>query len=115
MFIYIFLSLYSREKTKTIMEQLNSPDILLKLIERYRELPCLWDVRNPGYLKADRRAAILEEVATYMRTWVPEVTGDIIRNKINNLRNTYRKAYVKAHKPPRSGAAASARKKKKLW
>ena len=97
------------------MEQLNSPDILIHLIDKYRELPCLWDVRNPAYLKADLRTTVLEEVTKYMQTWVPEVTGDIIRNKINNLRNTYQKVYVKEHVPPRSGAAASARKEPTLW
>ena len=97
------------------MEQLNLRENLERLIQKYREMPCLWDARLPSYHKTDVRTKALNQVATYMQTCITECTGIMIREKINNIRGTYRKAYRKLHKPQRSGAAARAAKEPKLW
>ena len=96
------------------MDLLQTQEVIQNLLDKFLEMPILWDSKQPNYCNKDVRAAALEELANYMRTWVPECTANMVEDKHANLRGTYRRAY-KAHQKQKSGAAARQPKEPKLW
>lgn len=97
------------------MDLLQSQEIIQHLLDKFREMPILWDSKQDHYHNKDVRAAALEQLAAYMRTWVPECSANMVKDKLANLRGTYRRAYKAHQKQLRSGAAARPPKEPKLW
>ena len=96
------------------MDLLQTKEAIEALPQKFEDTPILWDSQNSLYCNKDVRAAALEELANYMQTWVPGCTANMVKDKLANLRSTYRRAY-KANKSKKSGAAATQAKEPKLW
>ena len=96
------------------MENIVGKEIISRLIEKFRERPLLWDSKHPHYSNRDQRKAALAEIARYLQTWVPGCTGNMVKNKMNNLRAAYR-AKRRELREQRSGAAARQSTLPSLW
>ena len=86
------------------MDQFQVPDNIIRLIHKYCEMPILWNTRDPSYHKKDLRTAALKQIATYMQTWVPDCNYNMVKDKIANLRSTYRRSYKDQQKKIRSSS-----------
>ena len=96
------------------MDQLQTQENIQRLLDKFRDMPILWNSKMATYHRKDLRAAALEQLANYMQTWVPECTASMVKDKLANLRGTYRRA-LKAQIAQKSGAAARRPKEPKLW
>ena len=97
------------------MDTLRERDNMMRFIDKYRELRNLWEIKNNQYHNSVVRRATLEQLAIYMQTWVPEADSTMINNKINNIRNAYKKRFKEVRASRRSGAAADEVQEPKLW
>lgn len=61
-----------------------SDEKILQLIELYREMECLWDIKSPQYKNNVKRKAALTYISEKM-----ELSEEIVKKKINSLRATY--------------------------
>ena len=66
---------------------------ILKLIELYEAMPCLWDVSHKSYHLRDIREKALDEMATEQETTVKE-----IKSKLLNLRSQLGQENMKVKK-----------------
>ena len=96
------------------MDQIVGQEAISMLISKYRETPLLWDSRHPLYKSRARRRTALADIATYMQTLVPDCTGNMVKNKLNNLRAAFR-TKRRQLRAQRSGAAARQSTEPSLW
>ncbi|PIO09734.1 hypothetical protein AB205_0072640 [Aquarana catesbeiana] len=82
------------------------PDFLIAFIDKYREMRNLWEVKHPQYYIKPVRKSTLERLLTFVQTFIPEATVEILEKKIEILRNMYRREHNKIQNSLRSGASA---------
>ncbi|PIO10235.1 hypothetical protein AB205_0009490 [Aquarana catesbeiana] len=97
------------------MDGFNDHNFLPLFIDKYRELPCLWQVRNPHYNNKQKRQAALEKLLELVKPVVPTATIPYLKNKIGVLRSTYPRERKKVTDSQRSGAAADDVYVPRLW
>ncbi|PIO12720.1 hypothetical protein AB205_0160940 [Aquarana catesbeiana] len=95
------------------MDGFNDHNFLPLFIDKYRELPCLWQVRHPQYNNKQKRQAALEKLLELVKP----VTATIpyLKAKIGGLRSTYLRERKKVTDSQRSGAAADDVYVPRLW
>ena len=71
------------------MDKLREPENMMRFIEKYWELRNQWEIKNKHYYNNNVRRATIKQLAIYMQTWIPDST--MINNKIDNIRNAYKK------------------------
>ncbi|PIO35066.1 hypothetical protein AB205_0192110 [Aquarana catesbeiana] len=86
------------------MDGFNGDNFLPLFIEKYRELPCLWQVRQPHYNNKQKRQAELETLLELVKLVVPTATIPYLKTKIGGLRSTYLRERKKVTDSQRSGA-----------
>ncbi|PIO09487.1 hypothetical protein AB205_0157770 [Aquarana catesbeiana] len=97
------------------MDGFNDHNFLPLFIDKYRELPCLWQVRHPHYNHKQKRQAALEKLLELVTPVVPTATIPYLKNKIGGLRSTYLRECKKVTDSQRSGAAADDIYVPRLW
>ncbi|PIO13740.1 hypothetical protein AB205_0114270 [Aquarana catesbeiana] len=97
------------------MDGFNDHNFLPLFIDKYRELPCLWQVRHPHYNNKQKRQAALEKLLELVKSVVPTATIPYLKNKIGGLRSTYLRERKKVTDSQRSLAAADDVYVPRLW
>ncbi|PIO11624.1 hypothetical protein AB205_0126800 [Aquarana catesbeiana] len=97
------------------MDGFNDHNFLPLFIDKYRELPCLWQVRHPHYNHKQKRQAALEKLLELVMPVVPTATIPYLKAKIGGLRSTYLRERKKVTDSQRSGAAADDVYVPRLW
>ncbi|XP_014289873.1 uncharacterized protein [Halyomorpha halys] len=78
-------------------------DIIEKLICLYRERPCLWKLNHEHYTNKAVKYRMYSEIVDALRDDLPEVDHISVKNKIQNLRSSYRKEIKKVEASLRNG------------
>ncbi|PIO11432.1 hypothetical protein AB205_0101990 [Aquarana catesbeiana] len=91
------------------------PEFLIPFIETYRKMRNLWEVRHPQYYIKLVRKSTLERLLSFVQTFIPEATMEILEKKIGILRNMYRREHNKIQTSLRSGASADDVYVPRLW
>ena len=86
-----------------------------ELIQLYREAPCLWNTRLVDYKNKNRRAIELEKIHNLLHAKNINHTLKAIRNKIQTIRNQYRKENNAKTASLKSGAGSADVYEPKLW
>ncbi|PIO13323.1 hypothetical protein AB205_0160550 [Aquarana catesbeiana] len=97
------------------MDGFNDHNFLPLFIDKYRELPCLWQVKHPQYNNKQKRQAVLEKLLELVTPVVPTATIPYLKAKIGGLRSTYLRERKKVMDSQRSGAAADDIYVPRLW
>ncbi|PIN91609.1 hypothetical protein AB205_0051860 [Aquarana catesbeiana] len=97
------------------MNGFNDHNFLPLFIDKYRELPCLWQVRHPHYNNKQKRQAALEKLLELVKPVVPTATIPYLKTKIGGLRSTYLRERKKVTDSQRSRAAADDVYVPRLW
>ncbi|PIO10696.1 hypothetical protein AB205_0086390 [Aquarana catesbeiana] len=97
------------------MDGFNDHNFFPLFIDKYRELPCLWQVRHPHYNNKQKRQAALEKLLELVKPVVPTATIPYLKTKIGSLRNTYLRERKKVTDSQRSAAAADDIYVPRLW
>ncbi|PIO11972.1 hypothetical protein AB205_0092890, partial [Aquarana catesbeiana] len=97
------------------MDGFNEHNFLPLFIDKYRELPCLWQVRHPHYNHKQKRQAALEKLLELVKPVVPTATIPYLKAKIGGLRSTDLRERKKVTDSQRSGAAADDVYVPRLW
>ncbi|KAG8321088.1 hypothetical protein J6590_053404 [Homalodisca vitripennis] len=82
-----------------------SPDFLTKFIDEYRDLPCLWKVRIEEYSNTLQRYKAWEHLQI-TKEKVPNADLNFVKNKVDNIRASFRKELRKIRDCTRSGASS---------
>ncbi|PIO14761.1 hypothetical protein AB205_0109260 [Aquarana catesbeiana] len=82
------------------------PEFLSAFIDQYREMRNLWEVKHPQYYLKHVRKSTLERLLTFVQTYIPEATMEMLLSKIGILRNMYKREHNKIHNSLKSGASA---------
>ncbi|PIO09942.1 hypothetical protein AB205_0034990, partial [Aquarana catesbeiana] len=90
------------------------PEFLLAFIDQYREMRNLWEVKHPRYYLKHARKSTLERLLTFVQTYIPEATMEMLL-KIGILRNMYKRKHNKIQNSMRSGASADYVYVPRLW
>ncbi|PIO11642.1 hypothetical protein AB205_0037460, partial [Aquarana catesbeiana] len=82
------------------------PEFLSAFIDKYREMRNLWEVKHPQYYLKHIRKSTLERLLTFVQTFIPEATMEILLQKIGILRNMYKREHNMIQNSLRSGTSA---------
>ncbi|PIO13808.1 hypothetical protein AB205_0016880 [Aquarana catesbeiana] len=91
------------------------PEFLSAFFDQYREMRNLWEVKHPQYYIKHVRKSTLERLLTFVQTYIPEATMEILLSKIGILRNMYKREHKKIKNSLRSGASADDVYVPRLW
>jgi hypothetical protein len=73
--------------SKTFM----SPDFLTKILEEYRELPVLWQVRCADYSNRAKRDEAGDLLVQFTREKIPDADLWFVKKKVDCIRASFRK------------------------
>ncbi|XP_077129783.1 uncharacterized protein LOC143785021 isoform X2 [Ranitomeya variabilis] len=95
----------------------NTEEFVRELIDMYRSLPCLWQIKSADYSNRNKkREAFAQLVALFKRHDPSEkVDESVVRKKIQGLRTVYKKELNKVVKSKKSGAATDEVYVPSLW
>ncbi|PIO10614.1 hypothetical protein AB205_0162360, partial [Aquarana catesbeiana] len=91
------------------------PEFLTAFIDQYREMRNLWEVKHPQYYLKHVRKSTLETLLTFVQTYIPEETMEMLLSKIGILRNMFKREHNKIQNSLRSGASADDVYVPRLW
>ncbi|PIO05696.1 hypothetical protein AB205_0190120, partial [Aquarana catesbeiana] len=103
------------EQHKQKMDRFNDHNFLPQFIDKYRELPCLWQVKHPFYTNKRKRQAALDQLLNLVKLQIPTANINYLKVKIGGLRSTYNREGKKVQDSMRSGAAADDIYVLRLW
>ena len=86
-----------------------------RLIDMYRQQPCLWNVKSVAYKDRNKRIVALTAITKEMQKTYASVTTVDIKRKIDTLRNQYRREMRLVENSRKSGAATDDVYSPKLW
>lgn len=69
--------------------------VIVEVLELYKRLPCLWDPAHHLYHTKEERNRAYHILLEKYKTINPDATRDIMKKKIDNMRNAYRREYKK--------------------
>ncbi|PIO28641.1 hypothetical protein AB205_0005670, partial [Aquarana catesbeiana] len=98
-----------------MVDKFTAPDFLPKFIEKYRELPCLWQVKCRDYSNKIKRKAAMEKLLELVKPVYPTADITYLKAKIGGLRSTYNKERKKVQDSQRFGASADDVYVPRLW
>ena len=97
------------------MDPFKEPEFFTEFIQRWKELPVLWQTKSKINKNKDARKQALETLLAFVSPRLPHATTDTVKNKINSIRGTYRTQRSQVLASMRSGAAADSIYKPNLW
>ncbi|PIO11949.1 hypothetical protein AB205_0115110, partial [Aquarana catesbeiana] len=98
-----------------MVDKFTAPDFLPNFIDKYRELPCLWQVQCRDYSNKLKRNAVMEKLFQLVKTVYPTADITYLKAKIGSLRSTYNRERKKVQDSQRSGASADGVYVPRLW
>ncbi|KAL0893716.1 hypothetical protein ABMA27_013863 [Loxostege sticticalis] len=69
--------------------------VIVEVLELYKRLPCLWDQAHHLYHSKEERDKAYQILIDKYKTINPDATREIMKKKIDNMRNAYRREYKK--------------------
>ena len=88
---------------------------LLELIEVYKTLPALWNIKSDCYSDRTKKDNAYKTLLQKFKEQYPEGTKDELKKRINSLRTSFRKELKKVKDSTRSGAGADEIYDPSLW
>lgn len=70
-------------------------DLLLAVIERYRDMKYLWDKEHKDYLNKQARYLGFKKLLEIYQVYEQNATIKTLKKKIENLRTTYSREFLK--------------------
>ncbi|XP_023942857.1 uncharacterized protein LOC112049268 [Bicyclus anynana] len=67
------------------------PNAIRDLLKMYKNYPCLWDQTDLLYCNKDARKEAYEAILKKMKTYHEDITMDICKRKLENMRATYKR------------------------
>ncbi|PIO28225.1 hypothetical protein AB205_0150000 [Aquarana catesbeiana] len=95
-----------RSNEDKMVDKLTALDFLPDFIERYRELPCLWQVQCRDYSNKLKRKAVLQKLLELVKPVYPTADITYLKAKNGSLRSTYNRECKKVQDSMRSRASA---------
>lgn len=80
---------------------------LLELIDVYRSLPALWQIKSKEYSDRQRKDSAYETLLIKYREYYKEGTKDELKKKLNALGTNFRKELKKISDSQKSGAGTA--------
>jgi len=93
----------------------NNRDIVNLLIENFKLHKCLWKVKDKNYKNRILKHQAYEKLKTVLAPYIPDITIDIIKRKIDGLRGQYRRELKSLVNSKKSGAGREDVYTPKLW
>ncbi|CAJ0929772.1 unnamed protein product [Ranitomeya imitator] len=95
----------------------NSEEFVRELIEMYRSLPCLWQIKSAEYSNRNKKREAYGKLVALFKQHNPceKVDESVVRKKIQGLRTVYKKELNKVVKSMKSGAATDEVYVPSLW
>ncbi|PIO11954.1 hypothetical protein AB205_0017470, partial [Aquarana catesbeiana] len=90
------------------------PEFLSAFID-HREMRNLWEVKHPQYYLKHVGKSTLERLLTFVQTYIPEATMEMLLSKIGILRNMYKRKHNNIQNSMRSGASSDDVYVPRLW
>ncbi|XP_077321456.1 uncharacterized protein LOC143955249 [Lithobates pipiens] len=102
-------------KQRKMVDKFTAPDFLPRFIEKYRELPCLWQVKCRDYTNKIKRKEAMEKLLELVKPVHPMADIPYLKAKIGGLRSTYNRERKKVQDSERSGASVDDVYVPRLW
>ncbi|CAJ0937191.1 unnamed protein product [Ranitomeya imitator] len=85
----------------------NTEEFVRELIEMYRSLPCLWQIKSADYSNRNKKKEAFGKLVALFKQHNPceKVDESVVRKKIQGLRTVYKKELNKVVKSMKSGSA----------
>ncbi|CAJ0936774.1 unnamed protein product [Ranitomeya imitator] len=95
----------------------NTEEFVRELIEMYRYLPCLWQIKSADYSNRNKKREAFAKLVALFKQHNPceKVDESVVRKKIQGLRTVYKKELNKVVKSKKSGAATDEVYVPSLW
>ncbi|CAJ0929917.1 unnamed protein product [Ranitomeya imitator] len=95
----------------------NSEEFVREMIEMYRSLPCLWQIKSAEYSNRNKKREAYGKLVALFKQHNPceKVDESVVRKKIQGLRTVYKKELNKVVKSMKSGAATDEVYVPSLW
>lgn len=77
---------------------------LLKIIEMYRDSPCLWYQGNSDFRDNAKRNIALDKILEFYKTRDPSASRDTVFKKLSNIRSSYKKEMRKVYASMKKGS-----------
>ena len=90
-----------------------SREATLNLIELYKQLPCLWDVKADIYRDREERASAYNKIVRDLK--IDNLTVEEVKRKLGLLRNQHRREMRLITRSMKSGAGKEQVYTPKLW
>ncbi|CAJ0967627.1 unnamed protein product [Ranitomeya imitator] len=102
---------------KGIRMSFNTEEFVRELIEMYRSLPCLWQIKSADYSNRNKKREAFAKLVALFKQHNPseKVDESVVRKKIQGLRTVYKKELNKVVKSKKSGAATDEVYVPSLW
>ena len=88
------------------MEAFKDHEFMTEFVQRWRDLPILWQTKSNLNKNKEARKRALETLLVFVQTKIPTATIKNVNKKIGTIRGTYRTQRALVLKSMRSGAAA---------
>ncbi|CAJ0940185.1 unnamed protein product [Ranitomeya imitator] len=95
----------------------NTEEFVRELIEMYRSLPCLWQIKSADYSNRNKKREAFAKLVALFQQHNPseKVDESVVRKKIQGLRTVYKKELNKVVRSKKSGAATDEVYVPSLW
>ncbi|CAJ0937641.1 unnamed protein product [Ranitomeya imitator] len=95
----------------------NTEEFVRELIEMYRSLPCLWQIKSAEYSNRNKKREAFAKLVALFQQHNPseKVDESVVRKKIQGLRTVYKKELNKVVRSKKSGAATDEVYVPSLW
>lgn len=93
----------------------NQPEFITGLIDIYRSNPCLWKIKSKNYANRLMRDKAYSSLLEYFKSVDESASIDTVKNKLNNLRSSFRKELKKVNKSKKSGTGSEDVYTPTLW
>ncbi|XP_044763523.1 uncharacterized protein LOC123320296 [Coccinella septempunctata] len=67
----------------------NEREAVIRILDKYRDCPCLWKKDHPDYLNSTKKIEALDSFIDLFKCFNPEADRETVRNKLNFFKKTY--------------------------
>uniref|UniRef100_A0A0A9WBV2 Sodium/hydrogen exchanger 3 n=1 Tax=Lygus hesperus TaxID=30085 RepID=A0A0A9WBV2_LYGHE len=86
-----------------------------KLIDMYRDRPCLWKLNHEHYTNKKLKDRAYAEIVNAFRSIFPQASHNMLKTKIQNIRGSYRKELRKIEASKKSAKQGDEQYTPSLW
>ncbi|KAK7076662.1 hypothetical protein SK128_027149 [Halocaridina rubra] len=90
-------------------------NMTLRLIELYRDRPCLWQHKSDAYRNKAQKRKAYRDLYAYVKSVNPKCTLDIVKNKLHSIRGQYKRELKLIAASKKAGASAEEVYVPRLW